>query len=170
MHNIEKAEVEVYTRQERVALFLNGKKVAEKSRGKDCRIVFRISYSPGTLTAVSYDRDIEYSRYSLKTAEEETILSLVAENNSLKGELSFIDISFTDKNSIVKPLERDIVTVNVVGGELLAVGSACPYNVIGFCTDHTDTYYGRALAVVKEISDVCVVKATTDKLSAEISI
>ena len=36
----------------------------------------------------------------------------------------------------------------VKGGELLALGSACPYNERGYLTDTTDTYYGQALAIV----------------------
>ena len=39
--------------------------------------------------------------------------------------------------------------MEVTGGKLLGLGSACPFNEIGFVTGRTDTYYGEALAVVQ---------------------
>ncbi len=39
--------------------------------------------------------------------------------------------------------------VEVTGGKLLGLGSAYPFNEIGYCTNRTDTYYGEALAVVR---------------------
>ena len=38
--------------------------------------------------------------------------------------------------------------VQVTGGRLLALGHACPYNADGFLGSETDTYWGRALAIV----------------------
>ena len=49
----------------------------------------------------------------------------------------------------MKPLERGILNVEVTGGKLLGLGSACPYNEIGYLTSKTDTYFGEALAVVQ---------------------
>jgi len=39
--------------------------------------------------------------------------------------------------------------VRVKGGRLLGLGNGCPYNKIGYCKNHTDTYWGEALAVVQ---------------------
>ena len=41
------------------------------------------------------------------------------------------------------------MSVEVSGGKLLGLGSACPYNELGYCGTKTDTYYGQALAVVR---------------------
>lgn len=56
---------------------------------------------------------------------------------------------YADESGTVKPLERGTLRVGVTGGHLLGLGSGCPYNAAGFLTDTTDTYYGRALAVVQ---------------------
>ncbi len=61
----------------------------------------------------------------------------------------FINVDYTDDAGTVKPLERGRITLKVIGGELLAAGHACPFNPDGFNNGWTDTYYGRALAVVK---------------------
>ena len=45
------------------------------------------------------------------------------------------------------------------GGELLAVGNACPFNKLGYTGCETDTYYGEALAVVKANGDNFTVTA-----------
>lgn len=57
---------------------------------------------------------------------------------------------------------REILSVEVKGGRLLGLGSACPYNEIGYTTGRTDTYYGEALAVVQAGADGSVELAVTD--------
>ena len=37
----------------------------------------------------------------------------------------------------------------LIGGKLLAAGSACPFHPGSYLTPETDTYYGEALAVVE---------------------
>ena len=73
---------------------------------------------------------------------------------------------------MVKPLERGIINVAVSGGELLAVGNACPFNKLGYTGCETDTYYGEALAVVKANGDNFTVTAGDGRYtgSAEITV
>ncbi len=78
------------------------------------------------------------------------MLSVLPEKTQVKeGEVCFIRLKYTDGNGAVKPLERGIINVAVSGGELLAIGNACPFNKLGYTGCETDTYYGEALAVVK---------------------
>lgn len=146
-----RAMVEVYSRAPIVELYINGNLVGRKKFKGNCRFKFNVKYQGGELTAVNLDKDgRELSRNSLKTAGEETILSVVPEKASVKsGELCFVRLKFTDKNGTVKPLERGILKVDVSGGELLAVGNACPFNKLGYTGDKTDTYYGEAMAVIR---------------------
>ena len=39
--------------------------------------------------------------------------------------------------------------VQVAGGQLVGLGSACPYNERSYLGTETDTYYGEALAIVR---------------------
>ncbi|MGI6106871.1 MAG: glycoside hydrolase family 2 TIM barrel-domain containing protein [Lachnospiraceae bacterium] len=159
------ADVEVYARAYSAELRVNGKSVGKKYFGKDCRVKFRCLYENGTVEAVSYDRSgAEIGRSSLHTASGETELRAVPESGTVKpGHLCFIRLQYTDGAGIVKPLERGILDVTVTGGKLLGLGSACPYNPIGFCTNRTDTYYGEALAVVQPDEDSdCVMLSATD--------
>ena len=58
-------------------------------------------------------------------------------------------------------MEKHNVKVSVEGGDLVALGNACPYNPDGFTKDETFTYYGEALAIVRVTDDKKVtLKAT----------
>ena len=149
------ANVEVYARAHSVELLVNGKSVGRKELKKDCIAKFRCTYDDGTVTAVSYDGNgVEIGRCSLRTASPETRLRAVPEEDTVApGQLCHIRLQYTDENGTVKPLERGILNVEVTGGRLLGLGSACPFNEIGYVTNRTDTYYGEALAVVQAGED-----------------
>ncbi|MDE6839800.1 MAG: glycoside hydrolase family 2, partial [Oscillospiraceae bacterium] len=71
-------------------------------------------------------------------------------------------LRYTDGGGELKPLERGILSVQVSGGELLGLGSACPYNELGYCGTRTDTYFGEALAVVRAGEGSAVELTVTD--------
>jgi len=145
-----RSEVEVYARAEEVELFVNGVSEGRK-KGKDCVFRFTVSYRKGTIEAVSYDKyGNEIGRDSLSTAGSKNIITIKPEEECVcKGHLSYIRIAITDENGVVKPMEKDRIKVSVTGGELLALGNACPYNPDGYLKDETFTYYGEMLAIVR---------------------
>ena len=153
-------------------IYINGKKVGKKKFKKNCRFDFSVKYSGGEITAVNLDKNgKELSRNCLKTAGNETVLTVLPEKSEVKaGEVCFVRLKYTDRNGTVKPLERGIIEVAVEGGELLAAGCACPFNKIGYTGTKTDTYYGEALAVVKACGKQITVRATDGKLSGQTEI
>lgn len=167
-----KAEVEVYSRAPIVELYVNGRRVGRKKFHKNCRFTFKVQYYGGDVTAVNLDRKgKELSRYTLKTAEQETFLSVLPEKQTVKaGEVCFVRLKYTDQNGTVKPLERGVLEIAVEGGELLAVGNACPFNALGYTGVKTDTYYGEAMAVVQAKDGNVTVCATDGKLSGKAEI
>ncbi len=167
-----KAKVEVYSRAPIVELYINGKRVGRKKFRKNCRFDFNVKYYDGEITAVNLGRDgKELSRNSLKTAGGETRLTVTPEKGSVKrGEVCFVNLAYTDGNGEVKPLERGKIEVAVTGGRLLALGHACPYNEDGYSGAFTDTYYGRALAVIKAEADAVTISATGKGLKGEAEI
>lgn len=146
-----RADVEVYARADSVALFLNGTEVGRKKLKNDCIARFRCTYQSGTLEAVSYDsKGKEIGRYALRSAGPETCLRALPEKPSVTpGGLSYIRLKYTDGAGLTKPLCRGKLKVEVDGGKLLGLGSACPYYELSYLGDVTDTYYGEALAVVQ---------------------
>lgn len=146
-----KANIEVYARAYRVDLFINGKKIGSKRLKQCCKTTFTVSYEPGVIEAIAYDEQENIlGRTQLRSAGEETKIQAIVEDGKAKrGKLCFVRLQYTDKEGILKPLERGILKVNVTNGELLGLGNGCPYNEIGYTTNETDTYYGEALAVVR---------------------
>ena len=164
--------MEVYSRAPVVELYVNGKKVGKKKFGKNCKFDFKVKYYDGEITAVGRDKKHnELSRNTLKTAGNETVLTVLPEKKNVAlGEVCFVRLRFTDNNGVIKPLEHRQVSVEVEGGELLALGNACPFNPRGYADTVTDTYYGEAMAVVKAEEEKVVIKATDGNLKGEASI
>ncbi|WP_078549684.1 glycoside hydrolase family 2 TIM barrel-domain containing protein [Litchfieldia alkalitelluris] len=146
-----KAKVEVYARAASVTLLVNDKIVAKKKISKGCRTFIETPYQKGTITAISYDESgHEIGRHTLKTAAEPTYLTLEPEEETVQqGGLSYIRIAYTDKEKILKPMEKNKVRIELTGGKLLGLGHACPYNPDGYTNTETNTYYGEAMAIVQ---------------------
>lgn len=168
-----KANVEVYARAARVELVLNGHTVGSKTLKNDCLARFSIPYESGTLEAVSYDAaDHEMGRCKLQSAGGTTRLTLDAEEPAVKpGHLCYIRLRYTDENGITKPLARGSIQVQVRGGTLVGLGSACPFNKHSYLDSETDTYYGEALAIVRMgDGDGMTIAASDGEYSAELTV
>lgn len=168
-----KANVEVYARAARAELVLNGHTVGSKTLKNDCLAKFSIPYESGTLEAVSYDAaDHEMGRCKLQSAGGTTRLTLDAEEPTVKpGHLCYIRLRYTDENGITKPLARGSIQVQVRGGTLVGLGSACPFNKHSYLDSETDTYYGEALAIVRMgDGDAMTIAASDGEYSAELTV
>ena len=168
-----KANVEVYARAARVELVLNGHTVGSKTLKNDCLARFSIPYESGTLEAVSYDAaDHEMGRCKLQSAGGTTRLTLDAEEPTVKpGHLCYIRLRYTDENGITKPLARGNIQVQVRGGTLVGLGSACPFNKHSYLDSETDTYYGEALAIVRMgDGEAMTIAASDGEYSAELTV
>ena len=168
-----KANVQVYARAARVELVLNGHTVGSKTLKNDCLARFSIPYESGTLEAVSYDAaDHEIGRCKLQSAGGTTRLTLDTEEPTVKpGHLCYIRLRYTDENGITKPLVRGNIQVQVRGGTLVGLGSACPFNKHSYLDSETDTYYGEALAIVRMgDGDAMTIAASDGEYSAELTV
>ena len=168
-----KANVEVYARAARVELVLNGHTVGSKTLKNDCLARFSIPYESGTLEAVSYDAaDHEIGRCKLQSAGGTTRLTLDAEEPTVKpGHLCYVRLRYTDENGITKPLMRGNIQVQVRGGTLVGLGSACPFNKHSYLDSETDTYYGEALAIVRMgDGEAMTIAASDGEYSAELTV
>ena len=168
-----KANVEVYARAARVELVLNGHTVGSKTLKNDCLAKFSIPYESGTLEAVSYDdADHEIGRCKLQSAGGTTRLTLDAEEPTVKpGHLCYVRLRYTDENGITKPLARGNIQVQVRGGTLVGLGSACPFNKHSYLGSETDTYYGEALAIVRMgDGEAMTIAASDGEYSAELTV
>lgn len=65
-------------------------------------------------------------------------------------------LRYTDEYGRVKPMKRGNIKVEVAGGRLIGLGSACPFYPESYLDSTTDTYYGEALAVVLPEGDMTI--------------
>lgn len=146
------AKVEVYARAHHVSIFINSDHAAgTKLMKNDCRAMFSTVYQPGEIRAVAYDaQGRQIAECALKTAGDETKLTLEPEQKSVSNEdLLYVRMKYTDNEGTVKPLARGEIKVDVSGGKLIGIGSACPYYVKSYLGDTADTYYGEAMAIIR---------------------
>ena len=156
------AVIEVYSCGETVELRQNGKSLGKKKL-KGRKAVFKTTYEPGELTAISYGSDgrrLAHSR--LKTAGSESMLTVACSKTDLKadaGDLCFIDISLTDPEGILKMTDEEEIRVRVEGcGSLAAIGSADPRAKEPYCGAQTTLYQGRAQAIIRSGSEAGTIR------------
>ena len=134
-------EVEVYSRQPKVSLYLNDQLIGEQET-KEMKATFKLTYQPGTLRAEAGNE-----RSEIQTAGAVKTIRLKAENYK---DLSFITAEIIDAQGRVVPASDTELTFAATGVTFLAAGNADikdddPY----FDTKHR-TWHGRCLAVVSK--------------------
>jgi len=151
-------EVEVYCKAHEVELLINGN-VAGREMVQGCKAVFPVKYEPGELKAIAYMKDGNViSEHSLVSADSDPQIKVTAEENIIKSELIYVDISLVGDNQQIECNCDTKLSVQVEGGELLAFGSANPKTDDDFLSGEYTTYYGRSQAVIRaEDSEVTVI-------------
>ena len=118
-------DVEVYTKEPEVTLYLNDQEVGRKAvnRTTEYKAVFTIPYQPGTLRAEAGGKKVV-----LETAGTPAKLKLTADRRSITADgqdLAFITIEVIDRQGHVCPEAAIPCQVSVSGsGSLLAAASA----------------------------------------------
>lgn len=145
-----KATVKVYTPAEKVELYFNGRRVATKKVSRNMA-VFHVTYRPGCLKAIAYDRDGSTKETRLTTASGKKMLLLQSEESSLRpGGLGYIHIAIADESGIVYAAPEQEIRVAVEGaGELQGLGSGAICTEDSFVSGICHTFHGRALAVIR---------------------
>ena len=143
-------EVEVYTKEPEVKLYLNDQLIGTKkvSRETQFKAVFTVNYEPGVLKAVSTS-----STSLLQTAGEPAKLRLTPDKKIMTADgqdLTFVTIEVVDKDGRVCPDAVIPCEAFVKGqGTLLSFASADLKDTEPYTTPRVKTWKGRALLVVR---------------------
>lgn len=147
--------VEVYSEDDKVELFLNGKTLGRKPAGKEngYTATYELNYEPGTLLAVGYRSGSEASRSVLKTAGKPAAIRLTPDRDSLKeqfGDLSYVTVELEDTQGNIVGNADNEIHFSVCGvGSLLAVGSGNPVSEEMYVGNVRKAYQGRAMVVIR---------------------
>lgn len=146
------AHITVFSIGAEVELQLNGKSIGKRFL-QDYRADFKLPYEPGELKAISYDvRGERIAENALHSAGRDIQIRLQPEKQVFDtgDELAFVNITLADSEGIPVTLADCQIRISVEGeGTLLAFGSAASNMTESYLDNVHDTYYGKALAVIK---------------------
>ena len=143
-------EVEVYTRQPEVKLYLNNQLIGTKqvSRETEFKAVFTVPYKAGILRAEAGGESV-----TLKTASEPARLRLTPDRTVMSADgksLTFVTVEVLDKQGTLVPeAVIDCEAVVKGQGQLLAFASADLKDTEPYTSPRVKTWKGRALLVVR---------------------
>jgi len=146
-------DVEVYTKDPQVKLFLNDKLIGTKNvnQSTEFKAIFQVPYEAGTLRAETCWGRIK----TLSTAGEPAALRLTADKNSLNHDgqdLAFITVEVIDKNGNICPDAAIPCEAIVKGqGSMLSFASADLKDREPYTSPKVTTWKGRTLLVVRSM-------------------
>ena len=161
-----------YTNCDEAELFLNGKSLGKKVKGKDAttflvdyydygrnlfesnyRLSWSVPYEPGVLKIVGYINGEIVAGKSMHSAGKPARIELIADRNNLNADgedLSFITVRILDKNGNLCPMADNLVEFAVEGeGELIAVGNGDQATLEPFISNTRNAFSGMCLAIIR---------------------
>lgn len=163
--------IEIYSTGEEVELICNGESLGKKPTGKETgfKTFFETVYEPGTLTAIVYEDGAEIGKMDLSTAGKKRKLVITAEKGK-NNKLIYVPIEICDENGNLAIDEKVKLEIEVEGpAEVAGFGSANPKPDYNYTEMVTETFQGRALAILKmkEETGQVKVKVSPDKYQEE---
>lgn len=173
-HDGKKVIVEIYSAGEEVELLCNGKSLGRKASGEKVGYItnFEVLYNPGILEAITYENGNEIGRMKLETVGNERNLVIIEEKEQNK-QLIYLQIAICDKFGNIATNEDTTIEISVQGNaELIGFGSGNPKPKYGYKNNITETFNGRALAILKKKNkeENIIVEVKSEKYKDSITI
>jgi len=147
--------VHLYTSGDEAELFLNGKSLGRKQRGKgEYRLRWDdVVYQPGQLRVVAYKNGKRWAEDSVATTGAAARLALAADRNTLRADgsdLAFVTVSIVDKEGKPVPRTHNRIAFTLSGpGEIVATDNGDPTSFESFQSPARNAFNGLALAIVR---------------------
>lgn len=147
--------VNVYTREKRVRLLLNGEVLGEQDVTPDNYTAsFRVAYRPGTLKAVVIDgKKVKPIQTSLVTSKAPTAVQFEAVASSITSshnDLAYIYVKVVDEDGNLCPTAEVPLAIKTSGCKHIAVaGTGHPYDMKSFRSMTPTTFRGQALVILQ---------------------
>jgi beta-galactosidase len=147
--------VHVYTSGDEAELFLNGKSLGRKKKGKfEYRIRWDdVVYQPGELKVVAYKNGHEWATDAIQTTGPAAKLSLEANRNKITADgqdLSYVTVKVLDKDSRVVPQADNSIHFDISGpGEIVATDNGDATDLASFQSHDRKAFNGLALVIVR---------------------
>jgi beta-galactosidase len=146
--------ISYYSQADEVELYLNGVSQGKKSKqGQDMKVMWRLTYAPGELKAVSRKKGKTVLEKTIRTAGAAAKLELIADRSTIKADgkdLSFVTVRVLDKDGNLIPNADQLINFNLEGdAKIAAVDNGSPISHESFQANHRKAFNGLALAIIK---------------------
>lgn len=143
-----------YNNADEVELFVNGvsQGVRKPEKGK-YHASWRVTFTPGTVEAVSRKNGREVARKSIKTAGEPYAIRLTPDRKTIHADgrdLSYVTVEVVDKEGNLCPWAENEIRFDVKGaGYNTGVDNGSPISLEPFKSDRRKAFYGKAMLIVQ---------------------
>ncbi len=145
----------VYTSGDSAELFLNGKSLGKKSKGKfEYRLRWNdVVYQPGELKVVAYKNGKRWAGESVHTTGAAAKLALSADRAKIAADgkdLSFITATIADQRGDLVPRSKNQIHFSITGpGEIVATDNGDATSFESFQSPDRKAYNGLALVIIR---------------------
>ena len=151
----------VYTTGDEVELWLNGKSLGRKQKGRawnELQCEFRVPWQPGQLEAVAYRNGKEIARTQQTTAGAPSQLNVQVENQELKNDgedVAILTVRQEDKDGTLYPYGENRVYVALDGAaRVLSFENGCPVDTeCNFNAASRNCFFGLNRLFVQSVEE-----------------
>jgi beta-galactosidase len=170
--------ISYYSQADEVELYLNGVSQGKKSKqGQDMKVMWRLTYAPGELRAVSRKNGKTVLEKTIRTAGAAAKLELIADRSTIKADgkdLSFVTVRVLDKDGNLIPNADQLISFKLEGdAKIAAVDNGSPISHESFQGNQRKAFNGLALAIIKaeeKASTVTLTASSAGLQSATVAI
>ncbi len=147
-------DVWAYTNCEEVELFLNGTSMGtQKKSGDKLHLVWRLTYTPGTLKAIGRTGGKEILTQEIKTAGAPAKIVLEADRSIITADgkdLSFVTVKVLDEQGILVPYADNLIHFDISGeGKIVGVDNGLETDHNSFKLKERKAFNGLCLVVIQ---------------------
>jgi beta-galactosidase len=146
--------VHVYTSGDEAELFLNGKSLGKKKKGKyEYRLRWDdVVYQPGELKVIAYKDGQKWAEDVMRTTGKAAKLAMTSDRQVIAADgkdLAFITVTIEDRNSLLVPRSNNLLNITVEGpGRIVATDAGDATSHESFQASSKKAFNGMCLVIV----------------------
>ena len=145
--------VVAYSNCESVELFLNGKSLGIKQMGGQMDLMWKVPYTPGTLTAKGIKNGKVVCEKVIVTAGKPSKIELLVDNDTVNAngqDVVHVEVNVLDEDNNFVPDALNKIRFTVTGeATILAVDNGDPKSEESFVGDTRKAFNGKCIIIVK---------------------
>ena len=158
--------VVAYSNCDSVELFLNGKSLGTKEMDDQMDLLWKVPYTPGTLTAKGIKDGEVVCEKVIVTADKPSKIELLADTETVNAngeDVVHIEVNILDDNNNFVPNASNDIKFTITGeATILAVDNGDPKSEESFVGDSRKAFNGKCIIIVKTTQKAGEIKITAE--------